>query len=210
MPLSILLADDHTVVRQGLKFLLEKEGFEIIAEAADGQQAVELAEKYHPVVAILDVSMPILNGIGAARRISKLSPRTKIVLLTMLTDDHYVLDSLRAGVKGYVLKSKSADELVRAIHEVCNGGVYLTPAASSAVIDAYLAETPFRSPGLSDRERQVLQLVAEGRSTKEVANILGISARTAESHRVKIMEKLNIHDTAGLVRYAVRDGLIQP
>lgn len=210
MPPHILIADDHAVVRQGLTFLLQNEGFEVIGEAANGQQAIEMAEKYHPDAAILDVSMPMLNGIDAARQISKISPQTKTVLLTMLTDDHYVLDGLRSGVRGFVLKSKSADELVRAVREVCNGGMYLTPAASSAVVQAYLTETPFRSPQLSDRERQVLQLVAEGKSTKEVANILGISVRTAESHRVKIMEKLDIHDTAGLVRYAVRDGLIQP
>lgn len=210
MPPHILIADDHAVVRQGLTFLLQNEGFEVIGEAANGQQAIEMAEKYHPDAAILDVSMPMLNGIDAARQISKISPHTKTVLLTMLTDDHYVLDGLRSGVRGFVLKSKSADELVRAVREVCNGGMYLTPAASSAVVQAYLTEAPFRSPQLSDRERQVLQLVAEGKSTKEVANILGISVRTAESHRVKIMEKLDIHDTAGLVRYAVRHGLIQP
>lgn len=210
MPLHILLADDHAVVRQGLKSLLEDEGFEVIAEASDGQQAIELSEKLCPDVAVLDVAMPVLNGIDAARQISKSSPRTKIILLTMLTEDHYVLESLRAGVKGYVLKSKNAEELTHAIHEVCKGGVYLTPAASSAVVQAYLRKTPLTSAELSDRERQVLQLVAEGKTTKEVAAILGISVKTAESHRVKIMEKLDIHATAGLVRYAIRQGLIQP
>lgn len=210
MPVHILLADDHAVVRQGLKSLLENEGFEVVAEASDGQQAVELSEKLCPDAAVLDVAMPMLNGIDAARQISKISPRTKIILLTMLTEDHYVLESLRAGVKGYVLKSKNAEELANAIREVCRGGVYLTAAASSAVVQAYLNDTPLPAPELSDRERQVLQLVAEGKTTKEVAAVLGISVRTAESHRVKIMEKLHIHETAGLVRYAIRQGLIQP
>lgn len=210
MPLHILLADDHAVVRQGLKSLLENEGFEVVAEASDGQQAVELAGKLCPDAAVLDVAMPIMNGIDAARQISKISPHTKIVLLTMLTDDHYVLESLRAGVKGYVLKSRNADELATAIREVCKGGVYLTADASNAVVQAYLNRTPLPSPELSDRERQVLQLVAEGKTTKEVAAVLGISVKTAESHRVKIMEKLDIHETASLVRYAIRQGLIQP
>lgn len=210
MPLHILLADDHGVVRGALKSLLEGEGFEVVAEAADGRQAVDLSERIHPDVAVLDVAMPKLNGIDAARQISKISPRTKIVLLTMLTDDHYVLESLRAGVKGYVLKSKNADELAIAIREVWSGGVYLTASASSALVDAYLSHSPLPVLDLSDRERQVLQLVAEGKTTKEVAAALGISVKTGESHRVHIMDKLHIHETAGLVRYAIRHGLIQP
>ena len=210
MPLHILLADDHPVVRKGIKSVLESEGFEVVAEASDGQQAVELSEKLCPDAAVLDVAMPMLNGIDAARQISKISPRTKIVLLTMLTEDHYVLESLRAGVKGYVLKSRNAEELANAIREVCRGGVYLTADASNVVVQAYLNHTPCPSAELSDRQRQVLQLVSEGKTTKEVAAVLGISVKTAESHRVKIMEKLNIHETAGLVRYAIRQGLIQP
>lgn len=210
MALHILLADDHAVVRQGLKSLLQSEGFDVVAEASNGQQAVELSEKLCPDAAVLDVAMPMLNGIDAARQISKISPRTKIVLLTMLTEDQYVLESLRAGAKGFVLKSKNVEELANAIREVCKGGVYLTASASNAVVQAYLNRTPLPSLDLSDRERQVLQLVAEGNTTKEVAAVLGISVKTAESHRVKIMEKLNIHETAGLVRYAIRQGLIQP
>jgi RNA polymerase sigma factor (sigma-70 family) len=210
MPIHILLADDHVVVRQGLKFLLQQAGFDVVAEADDGQQAVEFAEKLCPDAAVLDVAMPKLNGIDAARQIDKVSPRTKTVLLTMLADSHYVLDSLRAGVKGYVLKSKSADELVRAIHEVCNGDIYLSPTASGAVVQAFLSKFSPALHELSDRERQVLQLVAEGRTTKEIASLLEISPKTAETHRNKIMEKLDIHDTAGLVRYAIRHGLIQP
>jgi DNA-binding NarL/FixJ family response regulator len=209
MPVHLLLAEDHGVVRKALKSFLESEGFEIVAEAEDGRQAVELAERFCPDAAVLDVAMPFLNGIDAARHIRQRSPRTKVVLLTMLTDDHYVLEALRAGVRGYVLKSKNADELPAAIREVCKGGTYLTASASSAVVEAYLGHTPLPVLTLSDRERQVLQLVAEGNSTKEVACALGISVKTAESHRVHIMEKLNIHQIAGLVRYAIRQGIIQ-
>lgn len=210
MPVRVLLAEDHVVVREGLKALLERAGFEIVGEAGNGQEAIELAEKLHPEVAVLDVAMPILNGIDAAREISKTNPRTRTVLLTMLTEDHYVLESLRAGVRGYVLKSKTADELVRAIRDVCRGEIYLSPTASGALVQAFLSKCSPDPPGLSDRERQVLQLVAEGKTTKEIATILGISVKTGESHRTKIMEKLEIHDTAGLVRYAIRHGLIQP
>lgn len=210
MPVHIVLADDHAVVRQGLRALLEREGFEVVAEAGDGQEAVRLVEKLRPRVAVLDVAMPILNGIDAAREIKKVSPQTGTILLTMLTDDHYVLESLRAGVQGYVLKSRSAEELVQAIHEVCRGETYLTPAASTILVQAYVADAKLEAQELTDREREVLQLVAEGKTSKDIAEKLGISWKTAESHRTHIMEKLSIHDLAGLVRYAIRHGLVQP
>ncbi len=210
MPLHIVIADDHTVVRQGLRALLEREQFEIVGEASNGREAVRLVEKFHPAVAVLDVAMPELNGIDAAREISRLSPRTKTILLTMLTEDQYVLESLRAGVKGYVLKSNSSEELVRAIRDACDGKVYLTPAASTAVVQAYVTMSNAPPPELTEREREVLQLVAEGRTSKEIADKLGITWKTAESHRTHIMEKLAIHDIAGLVRYAIRHGLVQP
>ena len=210
MPLHIVIADDHTMVRQGLRALLEREHFEIVGEASDGQEAIRLVEKLHPAVAVLDVAMPVLNGIDAAREISRLSPHTRTILLTMLTEDHYVLESLRAGVKGYVLKSNSSQELVQAIRDACEGKVYLTPAASTAVVQAYVAISSASPPELTEREREVLQLVAEGRTSKEIADKLGITWKTAESHRTHIMEKLGIHDIAGLVRYAIRHGLIQP
>ncbi len=209
MAVRVLLADDHLLVREGLKALLQREGFEIVGEARDGQEAVELSERLHPEIAVLDVAMPLLNGIDAARQISSTNPRTKSILLTMLTEDQYVLESLRAGVRGYVLKSQTAQELVQAIREVCRGGIYLTPAASSIVVQAYLSETKPELPELSDRERQVLQLIAEGNTTKEIATILNISVKTAESHRQNVMDRLGIHDTAGLVRYAIRHGLAQ-
>jgi DNA-binding NarL/FixJ family response regulator len=210
MPVHVVLADDHVVVRQGLRSLLERAEFEVIGEAGDGQEAIRLVEKLRPAVAVLDIAMPTLNGIDAAREISKLSPETKTILLTMLTEDQYVLESLRAGVKGYVLKSNSTEELVKAIREVCQGKVYLTPTASTAVVQAYVAMSSASPPELTEREREVLQLVAEGKTSKEIAEKLGITWRTAESHRTHIMEKLAIHDIAGLVRYAIRHGMVQP
>jgi DNA-binding NarL/FixJ family response regulator len=210
MPLEILLADDHAVVRQGLRALLERAGFRVVGEAGDGQEAIRLAEEFHPDVAVLDVAMPILNGIDAARGITKVSPRTKTILLTMYTQDRNVLEGLRTGVRGVVVKSKAFDELLRAIQAVCKGDTYLSPDVSNLVVGAYLTNSPEQVMPLRDRERQVLQLVAEGKTSKEIATILGISVKTAESHRSKIMERLDIHDTAGLVRYAIRQGLIQP
>ncbi len=211
MAVRILLADDHTIVRQGLRALLEREGFDVVGEAADGLEAVRLCETLRPEVAIFDVGMPLLNGIGATREIAKTSPRTKSILLTMHTDDHFVLNSLRAGAVGYVLKEKAYEELVHAIRAACKGEIYLSSGISRAVVDAFRRNIEIEPPEqtLSDRERQVLQLVAEGKTTKEVAALLNISVKTAEAHRTNIMAKLNIHDVAGLVRYAVRIGLIQ-
>ena|SRR5213594_4113592 len=209
MPPTIILADDHSVVRQGIRILLERESFEVVGEAANGLEAVRLAEKLQPDIAILDLSMPVMNGITAVGQIKEVSPRTKVVLLTMYTEEHHVLQALRAGVKACVTKTQAVEHLIVAIREVCNGGVYLSPSVSGAVVQAYLArsETPYDP--LTDRERQVLQLVAEGNTTKEIALQLGVAAKTAETHRVKVMEKLDIHSTAGLVRYAIRRGLVQ-
>jgi DNA-binding NarL/FixJ family response regulator len=152
--------------------------------------------------------MPLLNGVDAAREIMKSNPRTKVVLLTMHTEDHLILESLRAGVTGYVLKTRAASELVQALRAVCRGEIFLTQSISRTIVQAFLQNTPVPGNPISDRERQVLQLVAEGKTTKEIASLLGISVKTAESHRSNLMEKLNIHDTAGLVRYAIRIGLI--
>lgn len=210
MPLHILLADDHLIVRQGLKVLLEREGFTVVGEASDGREAVRLAQELCPDVALLDLTMPLLNGIDAGRAILQTAPKTKIVLLTMHTEDHHVLEALHAGIKGYVLKTKAAEELIQAIHEVSLGKLYLTPGVSEVVVQAYLAKTDLPPEPLSLREREVLQLIAEGKTTKEVAVVLGISVKTAESHRTRIMEKLDIHQTASLVRYAIRRGIVQP
>lgn len=209
MPLRILLADDHAIVRQGFKALLERAGFDVVGEAEDGQQAIELAGKLHPDIAVLDVAMPILNGIDACRRIRKVSDQTKIILLTMHTQKKFVLESLRAGVRGYVIKSAAANELLQAIRTVCKGNPYLTPEIANVMVEGYLQGDDGQGASLGDRERQVLQLIAEGKTNKEIAEILKITVKTAESHRAHLMDKLQIHETAGLVRYAIREGLIQ-
>jgi two-component system response regulator NreC len=210
MPTRVLLADDHSLIRQSLRALLEKQGFQVVSEASDGQEALRSVEKTPPDVAILDISMPILNGVDAARELLKSSPKTRVILLTQHDEDQYVTEGLRAGVRGYVLKSQAAEDLVHAIQEVCRGSVYLSPNISGTVVDAYLSKTYAPPDPLSGRERQVLQLVGEGKSTKDVAVHLGISVKTAESHRARLMKKLDIHETASLVRYAIRRGLIQP
>jgi len=210
MPTRVSLADDHALIRQGLKALLEKQGFQVVCEASNGQEALRSVEKTQPDVAIVDISMPVLNGVDAARELKKSAPKTKVILLTQHDEDQYVTEALRAGVKGYVLKSQAAEDLVYAIQEVCRGSVYLSPNISRAVVDAYLSKNFVSSDSLSGRERQVLQLVSEGKSTKDVAVHLGISVKTAESHRARLMKKLDIHETASLVRYAIRRGLIQP
>jgi DNA-binding NarL/FixJ family response regulator len=209
MGLRILLADDHEIVRQGLGALLEEQGFQIVGESGNGQEAVQLAEKLRPDVAVLDLGMPLLNGIDAAREIARTSPQTRTILLTMHAEENFVLSSLQAGARGYLLKSRAAEDLVQAIKDVYRGEIYLSPGISEAVVDAFLKAIPPPTEPLSDRERQVLQLIAEGKRTKEIATVLGISTNTAESHRSHIMEKLDIHDVAGLVRYAFRHGLLQ-
>ncbi len=210
MPFRILLADDHLIFRQGLKGLLEREGLQVVGEAADGQEAIRRARDSSPDVAVLDLTMPLLNGLDAAREIVRVSPRTRPILLTMHTEDPYVLEAMRAGIKGYVLKTQPSTDLVQAIQEVCRGRVYLSPGVSRAVVEAYVGKTELPPDPLSPREREVLQLVAEGKTTKETARLLGVSVKTAENHRTRIMAKLDIHETAGLVRYAIRQGIIQP
>jgi two-component system response regulator NreC len=209
MPTRILLADDHALIRQGLRALLEKHGFQVVSEASDGQETLRSAQETQPDVAIVDISMPILNGVDAARELKKSAPKIKVILLTQHDEDQYVTESLRAGVRGYVLKSQAGSDLIHAIQEVCRGSVYLSPQISRAVVDAYLSKTFAAVDPLSGRERQVLQLVGEGKSTKAIAAHLGISVKTAESHRARLMKKLDIHETASLVRYAIRAGLIQ-
>lgn len=208
MSVRVFLADDHVVVREGLKALLEREGFAVVGEASNGHDAVEMIDRLRPDVAVLDVSMPVLNGIDAAREVIHKSARTKVLLLTMFAEERYVLASLRAGISGYVLKTKASQELVQAIRDVCKGETYLSPGISRTVVEAYLASTTPPQDPLTLRERQVLQLVAEGKTSKEIAALLGISTKTTESHRTNIMDKLNIRDTAGLVRYAIRQGII--
>jgi DNA-binding NarL/FixJ family response regulator len=210
MSFRILLADDHQIVRQGIKALLEQKGFNVVGEASEGHEAIRLAKELHPDAAVLDLGMPLVNGISAAREILRDSPKMKVILLTMHTDEHYVLDALQAGVTGYVVKTEAASDLVHALNDVLNGSTYLSSKVSRAIVLAYLEKRDIVPDPLTPRERQVLQLIAEGKTTKEVASLLGISAKTAEAHRTKIMNKLETHGTAGLVRYAIRRGLIQP
>jgi DNA-binding NarL/FixJ family response regulator len=193
-----------------MRSLLEKHGFTVVGEAADGREATQLAQELEPDVAVLDLAMPLLNGLDAAREITRTSRRTKTILVTIHTADQYVLGALQAGVRGYVLKSQATAELVQAIQEVMRGGRYLSPGISEAVVQAYLAKSDLPSDHLTPREREVLQLIAEGKTTKDIAGLLGVSIKTIESHRVRLMEKLDIHQTAGLVRYAIRRGMIQP
>jgi DNA-binding NarL/FixJ family response regulator len=210
MRIRVLLIDDHLMMRQGLRTLLERHGFDVVGEASDGREGIRLARQLQPDVAVVDLVMPVLNGIDAAREITRASRKTKTIVLTMHIEDRYVIEALKAGVKGYILKTQAAPDLVVAISEVFKGSTYLSPAASGAVVEAYLENRHSPEPALTSRQRQVLQLVAEGKTTKEVASVLGVSVKTAESHRASLMEKLSIHETAGLVRYAIRIGLIQP
>ena len=205
----LILADDHAMLRDGLCSILTEHGFDVVGQAADGHEAVRLVQTLAPDVAVLDISMPVLNGIDAARHIIKDCPNTRILILTMYTEDRYVLASLRAGISGFVLKSKAASLLVDAIRTILAGEVYLCPTIARVVAHAYLENDDTPVDPLSAREREVLQLIAEGKNTKEIGGILGVSAKTAESHRGKIMQKLRIRDVAGLVRYALREGLVQ-
>ena len=206
----VLLADDHIIVRDGLKSVLVREGFEIAAEVADGRKAVELTRKLRPDVAVLDIAMPVLNGIDAAREIHSFYPQARIILLTMYKETQFILEALRVGVKGYVLKTQAAADLVTAIRSIMTGETYLSPGISDSVVKAALAKESTALDSLTRRERQVLQLIAEGRTNKEISQQLGMSVKTVESHRRNLMIKLDIHETAGLVRHAIKIGLIQP
>ena len=210
MSIRALLADDHVLVRQSLKSLLEHEGIQVIAEASDGQVALQQAQSLQPDIAVMDISMPISNGLEAARGIRASCPKTKTILLTQHEEDHYVSEAIDAGVKGYVLKSQAVIDLMNAIRQVSRGEVYLSPGISATLMDVYRSKSDRTKDPLTARERQVLQLIAEGKSTKDTACVLGISPKTAESHRTRLMRKLDIHETASLVLYAVRRGIVQP
>lgn len=210
MILRVLLADDHQVVRQALRALLERHGFAVVGEAADGRVAVELAREVAADVAVLDVAMPVLNGVDAAREMADAAPKTRVILLTALPDPQFVGAAARVGVRGFVGKGQGIEELALAIRTVAEGGVYVPPGVSRAVLDAAKAGAAAGTLQLTPREREVVRLVAGGQSTKEIAAALHISAKTVEFHRGRLMAKLNIHDTAGLVRYAIREGLVVP
>lgn len=211
MPVQVVLADDHQVVRQGIKALLERgEAHRVIGEASNGWEAVRLTQELKPDVVVIDIGMPILNGLEAAREIHTGSPRTPVIVFSRHSEDSYVLAALKAGVRGYVVKTQDSWDLVLAIREVMQGHFYVSPSTSRAVVDAYFSKSSISGEVLTAREREVLQLTAQGKTSSRIARILGISARTAESHRARIRTKLGISDTPGLVRYAVRHGLIEP
>jgi DNA-binding NarL/FixJ family response regulator len=210
MSIRILLADDHVVVRQGVRGLLEQAGMVVIGEASDGPEALLLANAHQPEVAVLDIAMPHLNGLETARRLRETRSPIKIVLLTMHTEAPYVLEALQAGVVGYVLKTQTAVDIVQAIHAALQGAIYLSPRVATAVVQAYLTGSTLPPDPLTSREREIVQRIAEGQTTKEIAAHLGLSVKTVESHRINLMRKLDIHETATLVRYAIRRGLTTP
>jgi len=213
--LRILLADDHTVVRQGLrKILEERPQWEVVAEAADGREAVRQAEEARPDIAIIDVAMPLLNGIEAVRQIARKAPGTRVVVLSMHADEAYVTQMLRAGASAYLLKDSADVDLLRAVDAVASGKSFFSPAIARVIADDYLRQLADRGVTdryelLSEREREIFQLIAEGRTNKEIAALLFLSPSTVDTHRSRIMEKLDVHSAAEIVLYAVRRGVIR-
>jgi len=210
----ILLADDHTVVRKGLRLLLESQpGFQVVAEAANGREAVARSEECRPDVAVMDVAMPILNGIEAARQICSRQPQTAVVFLSMHSDEGYVLKALKAGARAYLLKDSAEHDLIGAVKAVSEGKQFFSAAISSMMMEEYMRQMREREVEdsydlLTTREREILQLLAEGRSNKDVANVLNLSLYTVETHRGNILQKLNLHSGAELILYAIRKGVI--
>jgi len=212
--LRLLIADDHTLFRQGLrKILEERPEWEVVAEADNGKAAVKKAITLEPEVALLDIGMPVLNGIDATRQIVRKAPKVRVLILSMYSDEAYVTRALNAGATGYLLKDSAGKELIKAITAVAQGTAYFSPAISRLMLDDYMRRAATtgvvdRYDTLSDREREIFQLVAEGKSNKEVAELLSISPATVETHRARVLQKLEIHNTAELVLYAVRRGVI--
>jgi len=212
--IRILLADDHTVVRKGLRLLLEtQQGFSVIADAADGREAVALAERLSPDVVVMDVAMPILNGIEAARQITARHPQAAVVFLSMHSDESYVLKALKAGARAYLLKDSAEYDLINAVKAVSEGKAFFSPAISKMLVEDYMRQMQERAVEdsyelLTTREREVLQLLAEGKNNKDVASLLNLSLYTVETHRSNIFQKLNLHSGAELILYAIRKGVI--
>ena len=212
--IRILLADDHTVIRSGLKLLLERQAdFEVVGEAEDGRKAIQLAESLQPDVIVMDVAMPNLNGIEATRQITTALPKVAVVVLSMHSDESYVMRALKAGAKGYLLKDSAEADLIQAIRTVVTGKSYFSAAVSKMLLEDYVQN--LRQRGIEDsydlltpREREVLQLAAEGKSNKESAALLNLSAYTVETHRTNLMQKLGLHSVPELILYAVRKGII--
>jgi two-component system response regulator NreC len=207
--IRILLADDHAVVRQGFKMILGAQpDMEIVGEAGNGREAVELTERLKPDIVVMDVAMPELNGIEATRRVAASVPHTRVIALSMHKDSVYVREVLRAGARGYLLKDSGSADLVAAVRAVAQGEGYLSPAISNAVLDDYRKHVSNPIDLLTSREREVLQMLAEGKTNKEIAGVLNLSVYTVDAHRGRIMEKLNLHSINELTRFAVRNGLI--
>jgi DNA-binding NarL/FixJ family response regulator len=211
----VLLADDHALVRAGIRELVQKiPGVLVVAEASNGREALELVQSQNPDLVLLDIGMKELNGLEVVERITRDHPGVRSLILSMHANEEYVLRALRAGASGYMLKDSAITELKLAVDAVLTGKTYLSPAISRSVIDSYLNRTaaPRKNPLelLTSRQREILQLIAEGNSTKEIAGLLNLSAKTVETHRAQLMERLDIYDVASLVRFAIREGLIQP
>lgn len=211
---TVLLADDHGVVRKGLRFILEQEpDLQVAGEAGDGREAVRLARELEPDVIVMDIAMPQLNGIDATAQIVKQNPRTNVLVLSMHNDETYLLRALEAGARGFLLKDTAEEDLVRAVRVAAQGKPFFSPAIAQALLEDYMRNLQQRNQQdsyslLTDREKEVLQLLAEGRSNKEVAQLLNLSVYTVETHRTRIMQKLDLHNTAELVLYAVRKKII--
>jgi DNA-binding NarL/FixJ family response regulator len=211
-PIRLVLADDHQLVRAGFRALLQQvPGVEVVAEAADGQETIECVEKQRPDVVMMDITMKRLNGLQAAARINKQFPGTRVIIVSVHATEEYVVEALRAGAAGYLIKDAAPDELARAIQAVAGGEIYLSPSVSSRVSDYIKRQRKDVSPleRLTPRQYEILQLIAEGHTTKEIARLLHISIKTVETHKGQLMEALDIHDVAGLVRYAVHKGLVE-
>ena len=212
-PFKILLVDNHTLVRAGIRALLEQiPNVLVVGEAGDGREALKLVEQYRPHLVLMDITMPVMNGLEATVRLVKDFPGTRVVMLSVHTDEEYVLQALRAGAVGYLLKDAGRAELEIAVAAVARGETYLSPAVSRHVVGDYVRRTGSGLEGrletLTPRQREILQLIAEGKSTKEIASILDVSVKTVETHRAQLMERLDIHDVAGLVRYAIRTVIV--
>jgi RNA polymerase sigma factor (sigma-70 family) len=213
--IRILLADDHTIIRSGLRLLLEQQpDFKVVAEAGDGREAVELVSRHHPEVTVLDIGMPQLNGIEATQQIVSREPRTQVVILSMHSDEGYVLRALKAGARAYILKNSADADLIRAVRSVSEGKSFFSPVISKMLLEDYIRQIRDKEVEdsydlLTPREREILQLLAEGKTNKEVAKILNLSLYTVETHRGNILEKLNLHGVPELILYAVRKGIIQ-
>ena len=213
-PVRVVLADDHAVVRAGIRAMLESlDGIEIVGQATNGREAVTMVEQHHPDVLLCDISMPGMNGLETTTRVVKEFPNVRVIILSMHTSEEYVWQALKAGATGYLLKDSEPSELDVAITAVLNGTTYLTPSVSKQVVETYMQRLGNESniaDVLTPRQREILQLIAEGKALKQIAQQLTLSVKTVESHRTLLMDRLDIHDTAGLVRYAMRRGMISP